>query len=106
MSTPEKRDAIREGMRRIWERSSPEVEARIQLLEELAQAATQGGSLTPAERLAGEREAHKLAGSLGTFGFEQASRAASQLEQLLRTGEQALTWPDLIRQIREDIKPL
>ena len=41
------------------------------------------GSLTVGDRTQACGEAHKLAGSIGTFGFHAATRLAREVEQLL-----------------------
>jgi diguanylate cyclase (GGDEF)-like protein len=55
------------------------------VLEQAAQALS-AGTLDDALRQRAEREAHKLTGSLGTFGFARGSQLAWELEQALRTG--------------------
>lgn len=44
----------------------------------------QQGTLTPAQQQEAEREAHTLIGSLGSFGLEQASHIARQIQQILK----------------------
>ena len=64
----------------LWERSRPVVEGRLQLLARTAAAAA-AGPLSPEARHEASAEAHKLTGSLGMFGFPQASVLARELEQ-------------------------
>jgi HPt (histidine-containing phosphotransfer) domain-containing protein len=59
----------------VWERFRGTTTLRVQTLE-----AWYTGELDPRTALA---EAHKLAGSLGTFGRADGSMAAAQLEHLL-----------------------
>lgn len=65
----------------IWTRSRGRALARVAVLEE-AVAALVEESLSKEQQEAAEREAHRLAGSVGTFGFSRASAAARQLEQI------------------------
>lgn len=60
--------------------------AGLEVLEEAAAALSQD-RLTPELRAAAEREAHRLAGAAGTFGFPAASEAARRLEWLLEGTE-------------------
>lgn len=63
----------------LWQKYRPQVEARVALLERFAQTGED-----PHEAL---ETAHKLAGSLGMFGFPEGSAIARKIEQGL---EQAL----------------
>jgi HPt (histidine-containing phosphotransfer) domain-containing protein len=69
----------------LWERSQPQVEERLRLLERAA-AANRQGEMEDEQRTAAQDIAHKLAGSLGMFGFLLASKIASELEQLFESG--------------------
>lgn len=79
----------------LWEKFRPVNMARLQILEDAASALLKG-NLNPALRLQAEREAHKLAGSSGSFGYMEASRIARQLELLLQ-GNTSIDQPDLLR---------
>lgn len=70
------------AIRAIWNSNRDEVMGRVAVLEE-AVAATIEGRLSPEDRGAAEREAHKLAGAAGTFGYRRASEAARKLEGIL-----------------------
>ena len=78
-------EKTRRRIAEIWERSLPEVEARLEVLTRAAHAAATGG-------LGGEQAeearglAHKLAGSLGMFGFMEGTRVAREIEVLLGGG--------------------
>jgi diguanylate cyclase (GGDEF)-like protein len=69
----------------IWERSKETIFGRVAVLEQAIRTLS-AGILDDALRQRAEQEAHKLTGSLGTFGFAQGSRLARELEQALRTG--------------------
>ena len=64
----------------IWEQGKDRIVTRIDTLEQATLALLDGRLETELRREA-EREAHKLAGSLTTFGFPQGSRLARDIEQ-------------------------
>jgi len=65
----------------LWRRNRPVIEARLATLDQAASAESLSAELR-AEAL---DVAHKLAGSLGMFGFERGTAIARELEQLLDT---------------------
>ena len=71
-------------MAAIWVKSLPIVRNQISVLELMAEA-VQSGTLTDELRRSAEREAHRLAGSAGSFGFHSASVAARELEEMLES---------------------
>jgi len=101
-------DAIKLAMRGIWERSRDVIMGRVVVLE-AAVLALLAGNLTADSRRQAEREAHKLAGTVGTFGFDQASTLAREAEELL-AGVQPIGPADTVRlsnlaaQIRRDLE--
>jgi HPt (histidine-containing phosphotransfer) domain-containing protein len=66
----------------IWLRSRPLVEERMALLERAAVGAA-AGALTEELRKEAGGVAHKLAGSLGMYGYGEGTRIARQIEVLL-----------------------
>ncbi len=66
----------------LWEKFREGTFRRVAVLEEAALALREG-RLSDEMRRATEREAHKLAGAAGTFGFAEATRLARQAEQML-----------------------
>ncbi|MDQ3318737.1 MAG: Hpt domain-containing protein, partial [Actinomycetota bacterium] len=66
----------------VWERSRNETIGRVGTLDE-AVGALLDGALDEDLRARAERDAHKLAGSLGMFGFPRGSEVARELEQAL-----------------------
>jgi PAS domain S-box-containing protein len=75
-----------DAIARVWERLKPKTLEQISVLQAAGDAlATQrlGDELHQQAR----REAHSLAGSLGTFGFAQASKLARDIETLLEQNE-------------------
>ncbi len=67
----------------LWERHRETNLERVSIVEETA-AAVVRGSLSDDARNEGVSAAHKLAGSLGTFGFEAGSGIALQVEAMLK----------------------
>ena len=65
----------------IWERNKEARSSRVTILER-AVAALLEGTLSPEAQRAGQRAAHRLAGSLGTLGSYQGSRLAREMEQI------------------------
>lgn len=66
----------------VWLKYRDQVLARVDVLEAAALGLLEG-RLDRDARRAAEREAHKLAGSVGTFGFAEGSRLAREAETLL-----------------------
>jgi diguanylate cyclase (GGDEF)-like protein len=62
------------------------LQQRVEILEEVTRAFQAGGMAAPQRELACE-EAHRLAGGLGTFGYEEGSALARQMEKLLEGKE-------------------
>jgi HPt (histidine-containing phosphotransfer) domain-containing protein len=96
---PEKTRAL---LQDLWERNLPIIHARLNLLDEAANAEPLPDKL----RIDAMNVAHKLAGSLGMFGFTEGTRLARQLELALDVPA-----PDsahvalLARQLREELFP-
>ena len=85
----------------LWERKRPLVLERLSILDRAADAAECGClELALCELAAGE--AHKLAGSLGTFGFPRGTEIARELEVGLECGSiDAARLRELTRALRE-----
>ncbi|MBW4478810.1 MAG: response regulator [Tolypothrix brevis GSE-NOS-MK-07-07A] len=90
---------------RVWNRFKGRVSQQVTLLEEAAVASSHN-ALNQELRKQAFKEAHTLAGSLGTFGFPLGSMLARKMEHLLKT-DQVLTftettqfqsWVELLRQ--------
>ncbi|MDP9052468.1 MAG: Hpt domain-containing protein [Acidobacteriota bacterium] len=67
---------------KVWARVRPVVEERLVTLDQ-ASAAALAGTLSQDLRKVAASEAHKLAGSLGMYGYDEGTRVARQLEVLL-----------------------
>lgn len=101
-------DAIRSAMSAIWERSRDVIMGRVGVIEG-AVLALLAGNLTPDSRRQAEREAHKLAGTVGTFGFWDASKYAKEAEDLLAGGDaigpaDTMRLSNLAKQIRRHLE--
>ncbi len=72
--------ALSAALDRLWTRFQPEIEERVAALEAAA-AAVRDSSLTRAQLEAAHTAAHKLAGVLGTFGLDEGTAIARELEQ-------------------------
>jgi HPt (histidine-containing phosphotransfer) domain-containing protein len=66
----------------LWVRNRPLLEERLAMLERAASAAS-AGTLFEELREEAADTAHKLAGSLGMYGYDHGTRLARQLELLL-----------------------
>jgi len=73
---------LSEQINNLWQKHLPLMKSRIETIQ-LAVTGLQEGRLPQDIRVASKQAAHKLAGSLGTFGLEAASSEASEIEQLL-----------------------
>jgi diguanylate cyclase (GGDEF)-like protein len=102
-----KRGALGDAVRQAWERFRGAVMERVDTVESAAVAVLEGG-LDAERRRHAEREAHKLAGSVGTFGFAQGSRLAREIELLLQGSSplgqaEALKLTDLVVALRREL---
>jgi HPt (histidine-containing phosphotransfer) domain-containing protein len=85
----------------LWQRKRPLMLQRLTVLDRAAEAAQNGGlGVALCEEAAGE--AHKLAGSLGTFGFPRGTEIARELEGGTIRPEHM---KELTRQLRETLFP-
>jgi diguanylate cyclase (GGDEF)-like protein len=83
------------AVRAIWERSRDAIMHRVTVFEQAVAAATTGELAADVRRDA-EREVHKLAGAVGTFGFWDASTLAKEAEVMLQ-GDTPITPADALR---------
>ncbi len=73
------------ALQKVWEKYQPVNLQRVTTIRD-SLLSLQEGQLTPEARRGAEREAHKLAGGLGTFGFQKAALVAKELERALGEG--------------------
>lgn len=71
---------------KVWKESKQSVFDRITVLEEFS-ANSHQQSISAELHEQARREAHTLAGTLGTFGFKNGSQLARQIETLLMSGQ-------------------
>jgi diguanylate cyclase (GGDEF)-like protein len=71
--------ATDDALRSLWERHRGAVLEQVAVIERAVTSLIDGG-LEEQARADAQREAHKLAGSVGTFGFDRASERARELE--------------------------
>jgi diguanylate cyclase (GGDEF)-like protein len=100
-------DGLQGAVRQAWQRFRGTILQRVDAVEGAAVAVLEGG-LDEACRRHAEREAHKLAGSVGTFGFAQASRLAREVEIVLQGSQplgqaEALKLTDLAVALRREL---
>jgi HPt (histidine-containing phosphotransfer) domain-containing protein len=69
----------------LWGDARPRAVGRVAAIE-AAVAALRAGALDGEEAAEATREAHKLAGALGTFGMPDGTRHARTVEQRLAAG--------------------
>jgi HPt (histidine-containing phosphotransfer) domain-containing protein len=80
---PKEPEAITRLMATLWESNLPVLRERLDLLDRAAAAAS-AGSLSPTLRKDTISIAHKLAGSLGMFGYPEGTECARRIEQHLQ----------------------
>lgn len=71
-----------DALNRLWAKYLPETEARVELVYQAALAMLDDKLLDP-QREDAQGAAHKLAGTLGTFGLQQGTELAREAENLL-----------------------
>ncbi len=89
----------------LWSRFQTQVLGHVDTLEQAAQA-WRVGTLREELRKQAKRNAHKLAGSLGTFGFPAGSQLARSIESLLSAEQcdgDGVRLSSLITALREEV---
>ncbi|PZO09707.1 MAG: hypothetical protein DCF25_21455 [Leptolyngbya foveolarum] len=99
---------LRAAIAAAWEKHQSSIQERIDVLE-AAVTAVKEGQLSIELKTVGQSQAHKLAGSLGCFGFAEGSRIAREVEQLLKldgplTQPQRLHFSALVKNLRKSLK--
>lgn len=97
-----------QAITQIWERYKDKICDRITVLEQVSTAIHQG-ELNQKLRQQGLQEAHKLAGSLGTFGLSKGSVLAREIEHLFQrnsvfTSEEILHFHQLVVKLRHEVE--
>lgn len=85
MSTTQdaKDDKIDRLLATLWQKNLPTLRVRLDVLDQVA-AQMANLSLSEEDRVKAESIAHKLSGSLGMFGYDEGTKIARQIEELLR----------------------
>jgi len=82
---PQKNNEVRSALEKVWLNSRPEALGRVAALERFAENLRSGTPDRPSWESA-LSAAHRLSGSLGMFGFNDASSCAEKIEALLGDG--------------------
>lgn len=106
----EKQKNLENGMasvNRVLKRYENTFAARVDVLEQVAQA-LRSGTLEADLRYTASHEAHKLAGTLGSFGYEAGSRLARAIEHLLSDHQsighaEAIQFSELVTALQQEI---
>lgn len=90
----------------LWQRHLPALRERLDILDRIA-GSFAAGSTSDQDREEGISISHKLAGSLGMYGYQHGTEIASQIEQFLRSNPPAQTDQvlELSLALRESIFP-
>ena len=97
---------LNERLRKLWQKFHPLMLMRLERIEQ-AITALNSGALPDRIRVQAAHEAHKLSGSLGTFGLQAGSVAAQEIERLLSTPIPHQTVAEIsghFEQLRRDIE--
>lgn len=103
--TASQAESTRKMLAGLWERNLPVVRERVDEIQRAAIAAS-AGALTSEARASAGGTAHKLAGSLGMFGYPHGTDIARQLEQMLLASDD-LDCPkleQLAQELRDEVK--
>jgi chemotaxis protein histidine kinase CheA len=68
----------------LWQKNLPTIRERLDLLDHFGSIASTG-QLDEAARTEALNIAHKLAGSLGMYGYQQGTEVASKIERILKS---------------------
>jgi HPt (histidine-containing phosphotransfer) domain-containing protein len=94
-------DVARELISALWERSVPLISERLHGLDIACEAAVVG-RLSPIMRRGAMDTAHKLAGSLGMFGYPRGTELAREIEQMLEYD--GVVDPGLLRELVVELR--
>ena len=83
--TEQSRSSLAGAIDALWAKFLPEIEQRVSLLQAAA-VVLGAGKLTPEQQEEAHAAAHKLAGTLGTFGLSRGTELARELEAAYAPG--------------------
>jgi HPt (histidine-containing phosphotransfer) domain-containing protein len=88
----------------LWQKNLPTIRERLDLLDKFGSVAA-SGELDETTRVEALNIAHKLAGSLGMYGYQQGTEVASKMERILKspTPETLLTLRALADDLRKSL---
>jgi HPt (histidine-containing phosphotransfer) domain-containing protein len=88
----------------LWQKNLPIVRERLDLLDKFGTAAA-SGKLDEPSRIEALNIAHKLAGSLGMYGYQEGTEIASKMERILKspTSETLVTLRALAVDLRKSL---
>lgn len=95
-----------ESVNNIWQRNKESFTCQLALFEQVV-AALLTDTLSEQIQQAAKLEAHKMAGSLGSFGFNEGSRLARDIEELLESeaiGQQATQLQQLVSLLQQELE--
>ena len=97
-------DKIDDLLLQLWQKNLPTIRQRLDLLDQFGSAAV-SGKLEEHTRLEALNIAHKLAGSLGMYGYQQGTEVASKMERILKspTPETLITLRALAADLRKSL---
>lgn len=98
---PDTSSSVREATTEIWQQVKDPFLERLSFIEQ-AIATFQAGTHSELLRSQAEQAAHKLAGSLGMFGYHEGSRLSRNIEQ----GCQFLYTPNLLSRLQQWVEQL
>jgi HPt (histidine-containing phosphotransfer) domain-containing protein len=89
---------------RLWQKNLPTLRQRLDLLDQFSSAAA-SGKLEETTRVEALNIAHKLAGSLGMYGYQQGTEVAAKMERILKspTPENLITLHTLAADLRKSL---
>lgn len=98
-AAPNPDDEVCARLRSIWQRNLPALRTQLDLLTAAAAQALPGETRAEAESIA-----HKLAGSLGMFGYAEGTALARQIETALGTSSpDSRNLPQLVQDLRASL---
>ncbi|HEX4577212.1 MAG TPA: Hpt domain-containing protein [Edaphobacter sp.] len=88
----------------LWQKNLPTIRERLDLLDQFGSAAA-SGMLDESTRIEALNLAHKLAGSLGMYGYQEGTEVASKMERILKspTPETLATLHSLATDLRKSL---
>ena len=103
-SSTQPADQIDNVLAQLWKKNLPTIRERLDLLDKFGAAAT-SGKLDEPTRIEALNIAHKLAGSLGMYGYQQGTEVASKMERILKspTPDTLLTLSTLANDLRKSL---